>query len=85
MRFLRSCSLCLRFDRELGALRDSLGALETIKLPGSMVDLPFAFPEGMENMNLPPPENPPIGQYVVHHPWHLVNYFRREVPSSVTP
>lgn len=71
-------------NSQRGALRDSLRALETMKMPESMIDLPFSLPEGMENMNLPPSENPPIAKYVVRHPWHLVNFFRRDVPAGVT-
>jgi hypothetical protein len=49
--------------------------------PGSVRHLPFALPESRSDINIHPPENPPIAKYIARHPWYLPNLLRREVPS----
>ena len=62
------------------ALRSALAALQEISTPGTVCHLPFSLPESMNNLKISPPENPPIAQYIIRHPWHLPNLMRREVP-----
>jgi hypothetical protein len=61
-------------------LQAALAALQGMSTPGSVCHLPFALPESENDLNIAPPENPPIAKYITRHPWHLPNLLRREVP-----
>jgi hypothetical protein len=63
------------------ALRATLAAVQEMTAPGSVRHLPFALPESAGKLNTRPPEIPPIVSYIVRHPWHLPNLWRREVPD----
>jgi hypothetical protein len=62
-------------------LRATLAAAQEMTVPGSVRDLPFALPGNFRNLNIHPPASPPIIKYLVRHPWHLPNPWRREVPD----
>jgi hypothetical protein len=62
------------------ALVATLTALEEMSTPGTVRHLPLALPESMSELNIHPPESPPIGMYIVRHPWYLPNLLRREAP-----
>ena len=62
------------------ALGATLAALQEMSTPGSVRHLPFALPEAMSDLNIHPPESPPIAKYIARHPWYLPNLSRREVP-----
>jgi len=62
-------------------LRTVLNALVEMKNPGSIVHLPFSWPESANVLELEPPETPPIVRYLLRHPWHIPNFYSREVPS----
>jgi len=64
------------------ALLAALAAVHGISTPGTVCHLPFALPESMSGLKLDPPEVPPIAKYLIRHPWHLLNFMRREIPSS---
>ncbi len=63
-------------------LQATLDAAKEMPAPGSVRHLPFALPESARNLNIDPPQTPPIAKYIVRHPWHLPNLMRREVPDS---
>jgi hypothetical protein len=64
------------------ALRATLAAVEEMSTPGSVRHLPFALPETMSDLNIAPPESPPIAKYIARHPWHLPNLLRRDIPPG---
>jgi hypothetical protein len=64
------------------ALRAALAPLQEMSMPGSIRHLPFALPETMSDLNIAPPESPPIAKYITRHPWYLPHLLRREVPSG---
>ena len=62
-------------------LRSVLNALVEMNAPGSVVQLPFEWPASMDGLANEPPETPPIVRYLLRHPWHISNFYSREVPS----
>jgi D-proline reductase (dithiol) PrdB len=67
--------------RQLGVLRATLRALEEISQPGGIVHLPFEWDSGDE-LNLHPPEPPPIVQYLRRHPWYFPKFLKRTPPET---
>ncbi|MEJ2711100.1 MAG: hypothetical protein P8074_26070 [Anaerolineales bacterium] len=71
-------------DREgqTAVLRATLQALEVMRAPGSVVHLPFEWPASAGRLSARPPKAPPIGKYLLRHPWHIPNLMRRNVPTA---
>lgn len=67
-------------DGQTAVLRATLQALSAMAEPGSIIHLPFEWPESARRLNAHPPEVPPIGKYLKRHPWHIPNLFSRDVP-----
>jgi hypothetical protein len=59
-----------------------LNALVGMKDPGSVVHLPFDWPASADVLKLEPPEAPPILGYLLRHPWHIRNFYARDVPKN---
>ncbi len=68
---------------QLAVLRATLAALESIQTPGGIVHLPFEWPEDPKTAAAEPPETPPIGKYIMRHPWQLPRLIRREIPEEI--
>ncbi len=66
---------------QMAVLEATLGALESIQTPGGIVHLPFEWPEDPKEVQNHPPEDPPIGRYIVTHPWTLPRLLSRRVPD----
>ncbi len=66
--------------RQMAILRATLHALETITEPGTAVHLPFTWEEPARRPRLHPPQTPPIGKYLVRHPWLLPRLLVRDIP-----
>jgi betaine reductase len=64
----------------LAVLRATLQALETIRTPGTVVHLPFEWPESAEAQ--PPDPPPPIVDYLTNHPFQVMNLIRRQIPGA---
>ena len=62
-------------------LKAMLNALVEMQNPGSVIHLPFVWPESADVLEHEPPEAPPIVGYLLRHPWHIPNFYSREVPS----
>ncbi len=62
-------------------LRSTLHALAEVTGPGSVVHLPFEWPESARRLNAHPPQAPPISRYLLRHPWHIPNLLSRDVPA----
>jgi hypothetical protein len=69
--------------RQLAVLRATLQAVEEMKVPGSIIQLPFTWPEAAHRLNAKPPQMPPIAKYLMRHPWQIPNLFTRDVPESM--
>ena len=74
-----------RPDDQVGqsaVLHSTLSALSEIKWPGSVVHLPFEWPQSARRLNANPPQMPPIVKYLLRHPWHIPNLLSRDIPDS---
>lgn len=67
---------------QLAVLTETLWALTEIKKPGSVVHLPFEWPEAASELNAHPKEDPPIVKYLLKHLWQLPNFFSRKIPNE---
>lgn len=61
-------------------LRSTLHVLTETTKPGSVVHLPFEWPVSARRLNAHPPKTPPIVNYLLRHPWHIPNFFSRNIP-----
>jgi len=70
-------------DREgqMAVLRATLQALEGIERPGSVVHLPFEWPEPPKKARSHAPVPPPIAQHLRRNPWLLPKLIKRDVPQ----
>jgi hypothetical protein len=77
------CNVSLPGDheRQMAVLRATLQALAGMSTPGSVKQLPFAWQEPVEKLNIHPPQPPPISQYLVRHIWALPRFMRRDPPD----
>jgi D-proline reductase (dithiol) PrdB len=68
-------------ERQRAVLQAVLNALVEMRNPGSIVHIPFSWLASASVLELEPPEAPPIVKYLLRHPWHIKNFYTREVPS----
>lgn len=66
---------------QMAVLEATLQALETIQMPGTIIQLPFEWPEAPKDVRNHPPVDPPIGCYLVRNPWFLLRLLSRDVPD----
>ncbi len=79
------------FGRNLGMPNDAEGqrtvvraTLETaveMNQAGSVLHLPFEWPEPPQRARAHPPQPPPIVQHLRRHPWDLPKLLARDVPE----
>jgi len=79
------------FGRTVGAVGDAEGqravvraalrVVETARSPGTVVHLPFVWPEPPARARTKPPAPPPIASYLTTHPWHLPKLINRTPPD----
>ena len=69
------------FPGQLAVLRAALATLESIQEPGTRMDLPFEWPEGLK-VRTHGPEPPPIVGLLKRKPWLLPRFVARDVPES---
>ena len=67
---------------QLAVLTATLQLLAEIKKPGSVVPLPFEWPETANGLNSHPEEQPPIVKYLLRHPWNIPNLLKRNIPAD---
>lgn len=67
---------------QLAVLTSTLQLLAEIKKPGSIVHLPFEWPETANGLNSHPEEQPPIVKYLLRHPWNIPNLLKRNIPDN---
>ena len=66
---------------QMAVLRATLGALATIDVSGTTVNLPFEWPESPKEVRSQSIETPPIGSYLQRNPWDLPRLLYRKVPQ----
>ena len=69
-------------EGQLAVLRATLTAVEQMATPGSEIQLPFRWPQEGQRLSAKPPQTPPIVRYLLRHPWHIRNFFAREIPGA---
>jgi hypothetical protein len=69
-------------EGQTAVLRSTLHALAEMTGPGSVIHLPFEWPASARRLSARPPQAPPIGRYLLRHPWHIPNLFSRDVPAA---
>ncbi len=62
-------------------LSGTLEAFQEMVAPGSIVHLPFKWPESDSTKGSHPVELPPIGTYLKKHPWQLPRLLTRDIPT----
>jgi len=67
---------------QMQILRATLHALATIDVPGTAVHLPMAWIAPSRRLRLHPPQTPPIGKYLVRHPWLFPRLLARDIPPN---
>lgn len=67
---------------QLTVLTSTLQLLAEIKKPGSVVHLPFEWPETANGLNANTEEHPPIVKYLLRHPWLIPNLIKRNIPAD---
>ena len=65
---------------QMAVLRATLRALEAIKEPGTVVHLPFEWPENLDDGDLDEPT--PIADYLLKHPFQVTKLIRRKIPDA---
>jgi hypothetical protein len=83
------------FGRPLGLPGDRAGqravlqaTLEVTSLaraPGTVIQLPFTWPQSPHDARADPPVPPPIVQLVKHKPWLAVKLLARDIPEPRNP
>ncbi|MDX1416806.1 MAG: hypothetical protein R3293_21570 [Candidatus Promineifilaceae bacterium] len=66
---------------QTAVLRAALTAAEQMTTPGSEIHLPFEWPAEGQKLRAKPPQTPPIVRHLLRHPWHIRNFFAREIPG----
>lgn len=66
---------------QTAVLRATLKALENIKQPGEVVDLPFEWPLSVKETHNHPKESPPIVKAIVKRPWLYRNLMNGDIPK----
>lgn len=68
-------------DGQTAVLRATFQALVDMDEPGSVVHLPFKWPEPKAKARSHPAQPPPITTYLQRHPWHFPRLLSREIPK----
>lgn len=69
-------------EGQLSVLRSTLNALTEMSQPGSISHLPYEWPDSARRLNAHPQQPPPISKYLLRHPWHIPNLFKRNIPTN---
>lgn len=59
-----------------------LNGVVAMKNPGDVAHLPFEWPLTADVLEIEPPEAPPIIGYLLRHPWHIPNFYNRDIPQK---
>ena len=67
---------------QLAVLQAALTTLESIRKPGTRVDLPFEWPDKAGSVRTHPKESPPIVGLLKRKPWLLPRFLARDPPQA---
>jgi len=68
-------------EGQAAVLHAALSVTENAKGPGTVVDLPFEWPEPPSRVRSSPVKPPPIAKLLKRKPWLLPNLFSRVIPD----
>lgn len=68
-------------DGQRAVLRATLAVLGDAERPGTIVELPFAWPEPPRTARRAPAVHPPIAQLLTRKPWLLLRLLRGDIPA----
>ncbi len=69
-------------DGQRAVLRSTLEVLATATEPGTIVELPYAWPETRAQADKGGHVSPPIGQLLVRKPWLIPKLVSGDIPES---
>lgn len=69
-------------DRQRAVLRAALEVLTTATAPGTVVELPFAWPESPRAARREARVNPPIAQLLARKPWLIPRFVTGDIPDE---
>ncbi len=69
-------------DGQRAVLRAALEVLRAAKEPGTVVDLPFVWPESPAEARNGSKVNPPIGQLLARKPWLIPKLVTGDIPDE---
>ena len=68
-------------ETQMAVLRATLNAFQDIDVPGTVVDLPFEWPEHLKDKVSGPHQPPPITSYLMKHPLQFKKLLARSFPE----
>jgi hypothetical protein len=66
-------------------LRAALEVIWRVRTPGTVIQLPFQWPQSPRDARADPPVPPPIVQLVKRKPWLAVRLLARDIPEPRQP
>ncbi len=66
-------------------LHATLEVVSRARAPGTVIQLPFAWPQSPRDAHADPPVPPPIAQLVKRKPWLAVKLLARDIPEPRDP
>ena len=69
-------------DGQRAVLRAALQVLETASTPGTIVELPFEWPETPAQARRGTDANPPIAQLLARRPWLIPKFVSGDIPED---
>jgi len=70
-------------EGQRNVLRALLGVLGSAQVPGTVVELPFTWPETPAQARKAADVHPPIAQLLARKPWLLPRLYSGEIPDEV--
>ena len=68
-------------EGQLEVLRATFQTLGEMKAPGTVIHLPFRWPEPRGKAISHPSNPPPIASHLMRRPWDLPKFMAREIPG----
>jgi D-proline reductase (dithiol) PrdB len=68
-------------EGQMAVLKATLQALEEVRKPGEVVELPFEWPERPSQVHADPEEPPPIAKLLTRRPWLVAKFLSGGIPE----
>jgi D-proline reductase (dithiol) PrdB len=72
-------------DGQRTVLHAALDVVSRARAPGTVIQLPFRWPQSPRDARADPPVPPPIVQLLKHKPWLLPRFLRHDIPEPQEP